>query len=596
MKKLPECFAIEVDRTNSFWEKFKEWLRSEKNEYTVSGTYFARRGVFCWVIRAASLSKVGATKRITLEEWDKLVNGFQLPEKWRVKNCRSSHNWTKENINGDIVTFDEYDYGDKYLCINTKEKGYARYIFLEPSEKGFTEYEEITFEQFKKYVLKEPKMQEFEAPEGSLVVSPLVGKKDNLSLFNKWFEDTYQDKGYLTFVEGSDWVRQCLDSITDLKPKVISDGKGQSGVDWTSNTNSRAYKKFVRGDVHLPSLIDEINSYTLEPEERYFAGIDPCNGSDSLAVNIFTNPLTTDECFEKVYTIEDLSEGRVAVVNDGNIDELTTVLKAAFPDDNNKQGLDATYFERSSFAPYRWTSYDSNPHSNTQSVKEFIKQLKTENMNDSRFPFKITSSQMQELFSSIQGNCSWRAELHEIYGKAVLAKEDILVDEDIYKRARKDANKYQNELLDKIFGKDEEFRVGEWVTVEKYVSKDVLGRDNYEIGETFQISRIENSGDSEIRKWIHSERRKQISVNSLRKATPEEIAKAQCPYEDGELCFVADDITSSDGKTWELRYATGRVNQFGNPLFYRNQKKNPNSCYLDWKYHKSAKGVELPKD
>ena len=66
----------------------------------------------------------------------------------------------------------------------------------------------------------------------------------------------------------------------------------------------------------------------------------------------------------------------------------------------------------------------------------------------------------------------------------------------------------------------------------------------------------------------------------VRPATPQEIQQAQCPYYDGQLVAVTDNKI-----TWELVYASGKVDKEGNPIFYTKGTKGNGSVNI-WKYHK----------
>jgi hypothetical protein len=77
----------------------------------------------------------------------------------------------------------------------------------------------------------------------------------------------------------------------------------------------------------------------------------------------------------------------------------------------------------------------------------------------------------------------------------------------------------------------QEFKVGDWVTVDKYITEDNLGRNNFKIGDTFCIEDIGESVIPFIDKWVYSKSNRcgEISINSLRKATTKEIKAAQTP-------------------------------------------------------------------
>lgn len=86
---------------------------------------------------------------------------------------------------------------------------------------------------------------------------------------------------------------------------------------------------------------------------------------------------------EKAYTLEDLKEGRVAVINDGTVEELFKLLKFAFPNDtawifSNKVENFNTCFGRKKYFiaenKQEWFYYDKTELP-TQSVKVFLKEL-----------------------------------------------------------------------------------------------------------------------------------------------------------------------------------------------------------------------------
>lgn len=123
----------------------------------------------------------------------------------------------------------------------------------------------------------------------------------------------------------------------------------------------------------------------------------------------------------KIYTIKDLSEGKVVCVNDGTKKELEEVLRTAFPKDSS---FTLSYFGTSNYYfsmhLHDWWSYNNNlnnteiKHLPKQSVKEFYKQLKKEIIKESkikRFPFKLTPEKTKAI---IDIACSeWKPKLTE---------------------------------------------------------------------------------------------------------------------------------------------------------------------------------------
>lgn len=76
-----------------------------------------------------------------------------------------------------------------------------------------------------------------------------------------------------------------------------------------------------------------------------------------------------------MFTIEDLSKGNCAVINDGTLEELREVLKLAFPKDGYiTDGMDKFYFMLSK---EEWKSSNDKISLPIQSVKDFLaKELK----------------------------------------------------------------------------------------------------------------------------------------------------------------------------------------------------------------------------
>ena len=77
-----------------------------------------------------------------------------------------------------------------------------------------------------------------------------------------------------------------------------------------------------------------------------------------------------------MFTIEDLKQGRCAVINDGTLEELSEVLKLAFPNDGSYIRGEYKFYSINSDSSNEWYPYDviSLP---TQSVKDFLtKELK----------------------------------------------------------------------------------------------------------------------------------------------------------------------------------------------------------------------------
>lgn len=74
------------------------------------------------------------------------------------------------------------------------------------------------------------------------------------------------------------------------------------------------------------------------------------------------------------FSIEDLAQGRCAVINDGSLEELREVLRRAFPDDTASVEGTHFYYEKDPFGR-NWTC-GSGTRLPTQSVKDFLHDFK----------------------------------------------------------------------------------------------------------------------------------------------------------------------------------------------------------------------------
>lgn len=74
---------------------------------------------------------------------------------------------------------------------------------------------------------------------------------------------------------------------------------------------------------------------------------------------------------ENKFTIEDLREGRCAVINDGTIEELREVVCKAFPNDEMLCNGMAVYYFRNAKSHGNWISYNATALP-VQSVRDFL--------------------------------------------------------------------------------------------------------------------------------------------------------------------------------------------------------------------------------
>jgi len=151
LTELPKqwCFTIKQDKANPLWKIYISWMNKEYNINWNgnSNGYYGCNGpggaYFSYTVDH------NATV-ITLEQWNEAVNGF--PEKWYIRT-------TKESVETICDWFDylsEDDDTDRTVgnYFTYSGQGWMHYAYPEYTE-GLTE---ITFEQFKKYVLKEEEL------------------------------------------------------------------------------------------------------------------------------------------------------------------------------------------------------------------------------------------------------------------------------------------------------------------------------------------------------------------------------------------------------------------------------------------------------
>lgn len=596
IKKLPKRFNIIAEESNPLWYRFNYWLQTNKTGHYAFSRFIDNSNTKPFkgyvIITEGVVSYNSPT--ITLKQWDEIVNGFKLPKMWFVLySDKEEFKTLKNHFNkrwGYIDRPNTHGYHNGHFSNN-----WVNALNITPSYLKEIGFKQITFKQFENHVL---------------------GKNTNKSIIDKM-------KVYQIF----------------------------------QNINTQFQRDLISSQFPIDLLKKQ--------KEIVDSGVFNAMG---VSPNMFENPLTPEECHKKLYTIEDLSEGRVAVINDGTKEELTTVLKAAFPEDIQVSSGLFKHYSRRQGVPKEWNSLSDESKLSKmpkQSVKEFYKQLnmkrienvtelkvgdeiliekdpsswsshfngncprgvvayphkltikkigfsdsigvekhwamtcgnygwslqpiidagcvlinrnnKTENM-DNRFPFELTEKDAKRI---VDIACSgWKPRLSEKWGAKLLENGYVTIEEPFYKEMRKACTDEQHELFDEIFGKDEEqFKIGDWVHIGEetntWESIVKLTKD-IEQGVTYAISKKE--GEQPFK-----------ASYITRKATPEEIAKAQCPYEDGELCWVKNEVH----REWRLRYATGKVYN-GASEFYRSQKDYGKVEF--WHKHKSAKGVELPKD
>lgn len=149
--------------------------------------------------------------------------------------------------------------------------------------------------------------------------------------------------------------------------------------------------------------------------------------------------------------------------------------------------------------------------------------------------------------------CStWKTILFNRWGRNIVLKQEIEIDEQDYQQMREACTSEQNRLFDSIFGAEHSFKVGDWVIAKEggYKARQVVSISNTHVKFT----------ESDI-----------YTFGYCRLATQDEISIAT-GFSDGTPCLVRD----SSGSEWKLRYSNGKGE------FYTDCRKSGNT--LDWKY------------
>lgn len=261
--------------------------------------------------------------------------------------------------------------------------------------------------------------------------------------------------------------------------------------------------------------------------------------------------------------IKQLREGKIAIENrEGTLEELIRVLKEAYPKDHYDYDRDLIMDNRHLSKYYRtqelnisyWidknkTDLPSYP------ISAFIQEI--DNQIVMKKTIKYTEAQQIIDLACVS---VWQPKLAKLWGADIAMKKDIDVSEELYQEGRKAANKEQNELLDKIFGSENQFKVGDHIIV----VEGCVGFNGTK-GQVYKVIRVSNEK-------LFYEEYNSIGTDKVkvRLATAEEVRKATYLPE-GTPCMVSDDKVD-----WLLRYASGNNTFFaagrqsGSTVIYRH--------------------------
>jgi len=257
-------FKVVVDYLNSIMNT-TFWVGKTYTYYGYDGSS-GQRGTDGWDILQAFQNN---PTLLTLEEFKKAIGieeEFILPEKWCVKETPEICHWAKQ-----IFGCSNVYYGDRYLCI--KRDLYPKfdsYLFLIDK----TGYTEITFEQFKKYVLKMENNKK------------IIGYKSPVDLFNKNYKAGtlfIKDTGNFNFmykpegcVDNSKWtlpkeIVETWQPIYEEEVKTINMGSFNLTVkDKKVFHNQEEITDFVKAMSNY-KILQNLSRYTARIEEITFS-------------------------------------------------------------------------------------------------------------------------------------------------------------------------------------------------------------------------------------------------------------------------------------------------------------------------------------
>ena len=151
---LPKYWVVQCNTSNPNWRKVIDYLKNvhgKRWEGVCETAYYGYDGGKGWygtnTFNYISLFENNPTL-LTIEQFVEMTEGFVLPEKWCIK---------RDKENDKIVTDFINNYSESthcYLDYNPKNP-YLHYTKgISSDDKPWDNYTEITFEQFKKHVLK----------------------------------------------------------------------------------------------------------------------------------------------------------------------------------------------------------------------------------------------------------------------------------------------------------------------------------------------------------------------------------------------------------------------------------------------------------
>jgi hypothetical protein len=287
LNKLPEYFAIKWSN-NPLWKDYIKWLNETYNT-NLNGSYsacFYGYDGFKVVYESRLLFFKNPVTELTLEQWDNIINKkneFKLPEKWYIKRDEKNYSIINRWFNNHVI-LDNAEWSGREGNMN-----YPRIYNQLPNlgelkllQEGYTE---ITFEQFKQYVLKENNMNKeiigykLIKPEYENAALTLCNLKNwgistrdkTLDLFEQhlinrvkeagvldlWFEPIYKEEKTLPKINGYEGK---LEKTMQLEGDLIVYGCAKFSTYWIEEL----YKAFEKIELFSKNNTRKLKSIKLD--------------------------------------------------------------------------------------------------------------------------------------------------------------------------------------------------------------------------------------------------------------------------------------------------------------------------------------------
>lgn len=124
-------------------------------------------------------------------------------------------------------------------------------------------------------------------------------------------------------------------------------------------------------------------------------------------------------------TIEDIRNKKVAINNDGTLEELKEVLGVAFPEGELIVRGYYKYYFAQSISQNKWDCTDEKPKFPIQTVKDFIKQIRDREMKNKEQEYELVDFKIEDLKEgSILMNGNKKYEVQGTVGKIVFISTD----------------------------------------------------------------------------------------------------------------------------------------------------------------------------